>query len=446
MNKFNLLSSSLLLLCVSIVFPTSGQEVLAAFGVTLKNDPEAFTVEVPENNSTLLFLLDNRSIKARLFDKNLTLVDSLDGERPSKSELPKLLGHCRSGNLVTLFFSSQYHNSFAAVHFDLTGKQVTSEDLKLPVANERFAGAISADENFYIFSTEKTALKLYAFRADASFEMKTYDVPSGKSGTFSKNLTAIFRKDTAEPMDLDFPPTLRLASNTQKLYCYPDRLVLTIDSDPSETTLVAIDRKTLKEEIRSYAQGKTECTESVTSNSYLRGGYLYQVIYCIKRMVFRIVDLENDRLVRENTITDDDELHYANGDEPTRSRPFLRKCAEDGGLIFVYRIPRALVVTFGGYTIMGSGPSYSGVRTVELKSLLDPTTFEPLNGMLMPETILDRIKEFKSNIGKEYYAFGSTKTVDTMFLRGKEYILGYFDSVKNRYHLVSFGDSVVAAN
>ena len=184
-TNLHLFSLCLVVLISSIVFSASGQETLAEFGVTLKGKAEAFSTVMPESKSILLVLIDNRTVTARIFDRNFNLVDSLNADRPSRNDLPRTLGYCQSGDVVTIFFSSGYLSSFVAVHFDFAGRKVTTETIELPVKNERFVGAVSEGENFYLFSVKKSDLKLYSFGVDATYETKSYDLPRSESGTYS---------------------------------------------------------------------------------------------------------------------------------------------------------------------------------------------------------------------------------------------------------------------
>ncbi|HEX5169268.1 MAG TPA: hypothetical protein VFW11_08840 [Cyclobacteriaceae bacterium] len=458
---------------ISITSTTYGQEVIFEEAAERKNGTELFAVVNPTNQETSLFFKTNRKIKGFHLDKNFRVLTSLDGELSSEIDFPQQIGHTYSHGVLSLFFASSYYHTFEVLSYDYESKKVTNQIIELPLKNEQFAGSVSHNGKLYLFSAMKSSstLKMYIFDNNKNYETRTYKFTDEDFGPDSQRFSSVLRKDQLTFIASNIPGSLSIASRKNKIYCYNNSIVITFDNQVSRTTMMTVDLTTLEADFTVYPQDATKCNELYSrSNSYIYNGFLYQVVYCAEKMVFKISNLEAGEKVKEFSVTENDEIEFKNGEivqldggaiysdgerEFSKTKQFLRKVIQKNGIVSAYQVPSGIIVTLGGVIEksfasaagpsgpgfpppVNFGPSGTFTKSITFKSLLNASTFEHEKDGQISENNLERIEKYKNELGDEAKTLSGAILNEVIFGYGNSCIYGYYHRKNDRYILVRF--------
>jgi hypothetical protein len=462
------------------------QEILFEKEIRLKRGlsydrREAYPVKSNVNQQLSLFLIDKKQIKGLLFDKDLKLIDSLEGDRPD-SRYPQLLGSNMSDKQFSLFFESKSHSSLASVSFDYETKKVTQTIIELPFNKEKYAGSASYDNKFYVLTVKKNSsvLNIYVFENRYNYAVHTIDF---KKEQFREppyyTMYDVMRENQFETIDNEIPNSIEVASKKDKLYCYDNKMVITFDNVNADTKVISIDLSAFSADLKVYNKTSPENCNStdIKTNSYLYKNNIYQFFVCSSGMDFSITNMKKKELLNSFQVLKDEELYfkntpifqeggiYSDDHELSKTKQFLRKSATANIGVCAYQSSNGIEVTLGsckeiqmgtpGPGMMTPGgsfstpggvvntpatyyPTYSGyssykfTKSVYFKSLLNSSTFEQINTAL-PDNAFDQIKKFTKT--KEDYI-----TAETIIKKENFLILGYYEKDDHNYIMRAFRD------
>lgn len=474
----------LIALCVYLSYPAIAQTVLFEKEIQLKRGltekREAYPI-TNSDGSLALFLLDKNSIKAHLFSKDLDLIDTLDGLRPSNHE--ELLGGNIAGGYYNLFFSSKPYRSFGISRCHFADRTVSQHAIELPAKKEKYVGSASYGDKFFIFTVVRATsiLNLYVFNDHAKYDTYTFDFKDQQFAPlpYSKLFDVLHNNQFAF-IDNMVPNAIELVAKKNKLYGYDNKLVLTLDNEVNKTTFITIDLTTFKSDIASYDQAKPSCVNLYpTSNSYIYKDHLYQFSACPNEMVLSVGSLKQGEIVQEFRVNKEDEIYFRNSAiiqegpslggeserELSKTKQFLRKVSRSEIGISVYETSAGIEVMLGGYKeiqtgaggggmMMGGGtistpmgpvamaptynPTFYGysaykfTKSVYFKSLLNSQTFDHEEGVV-PNNIFDKIQAFTKGMD-------DSMTAETLFKKDGACVLGYYLKTNRHYVMRAFMD------
>jgi hypothetical protein len=453
----------------------------------LKEKREAYPVTNPFDQNTSLFLIDNSTIKAYLFNNVMQIADTVEGPRP-ESRYSELLGSNFSNGKYNLFFSTASHKSLAIASIDYSGKTVRQSLVELAMKKELYAGSASHQGKFYIFTVAKAStssiLNLYVFGNNAEYELHTYDFNQARfSSQLEFGIVYVIKRNELVFIDNDVPNAIDLVNKPNKVYAFDDKMVLTFDELEKNTGVITIDLKTFAaSELKNYPHKHQECSGSgvvVSSNSYIYKRKLYQLSVCADAMKFKISDFPGGEVLGEFNALREGEIAFRNSPilqekggsfgmeerELSKTRQFLRKVSSSDAGISAYESSGGIEVSLGGSKMvqaggsgapgmsMGSstistpgGPvvipsynpaftsynSYKYAKSVRFKSLLDPVNYNHRQGNV-GDNVFDKIRDFTEKIDGEI-------TAETVFKRQNVFLFGYYYKPERKYVIRIFTD------
>jgi hypothetical protein len=488
-----------LLILVCALLKLSSQEILFETQIDLdwsfQDKRESYPALDLETGNLALFILDNSSIKAQLFDRNYKLMNELKVDRP-RGPYKTLLGSSYREIKYNLFFTNEARDAFCIKTIDLGKSNYSETILPLSLKDEKLLETICHRNQFYMLTVKKKSsiIKIYIFDSDAQCQIKELDFSghafsgskySKLSDVLHESVSPFILSSNVYRIDNNSPSTLDLASKENKIYTRDDQFILTIDNDLSETKILTIDLKDYRGSVRTYRQVKSACEDPfyTKSNSYLYENYLFQIKGCNEEMQFSIIDILTDSLIKGEKVTKEEEITFRNSPlfqeggvtvfvqdkkkELETTKQILKKIADSNIGIAVYKISDTLELTLGGYlevkqnsfggpmistpgtTIstpsgtvympgysynptMNGYNSYKNKRSIYFKSLLNIADFEHLSGEAK-RNAFDKIKDFNDFLG-------SNISSETVFRVEDYYVLGYYNALDKKYLLLKFTD------
>jgi|WetSurSiteA1Bulk_404760.scaffolds.fasta_scaffold08752_3 hypothetical protein len=486
------------LLCMA--FRLISQEVLFEKNIDLEwllqDKRESYPVINPGNGNLALFILDNNSIMAHLFDANYRVISELRVNRP-KNTFSTLLGGNSVESKYNLFFTNVTRNAFCIKTLDLTSGNFSDVNLPLSLKDETLLETVSYKNQFYLLTVKKNSslIKVYVFDSDANYRVKELDFSgytASKSGypvlfdVLTENIAPFKMISNVSKIDNSSPVTLDLTSRENKLYVIDGKVFLTIDNDPDETKILTFSLEDFQSAMKINKQVKTNCDESlnIKANSYLYNNCFFQIKGCSEELHFSVYDFLTDSLIRAFKVIKDEEIAFKNSPlyqeggstaiaqgskkELENSKQILKKIAASHIGIAVYQTSDALEITLGGqlevqgissgsnmvsapgtsistpYGTYDASPGYSynptmngysgytNKRSAYFISLLNVTSFDHMPGEVK-KNAFDRINDFTR-------IFESSISSETVFKAGDYYVLGYYNALEKKYYLRKFTD------
>jgi len=491
----------ILLLVFALSFSnTFSQELLSEQSISLvkvssEDKIESYPIVNNENGQMALFLIDRYTLNAQLFDKNFNLVQNIQAEAPDRA-FTYLLGCSIKDDRYTLIFTNGSQDMFYCKTINF--KDETSSGYQLPVElnKEVFLHTFSSNNHFFFLTlrVKSSVLKIYSFDDVDNFQAKEIDL-SGFAFSNSIKSTlydVICQRGVYAPTDSRFyeidntlPNPLDITSKTNKIYCFNNKLFLTLDNDFNKTTLITLDLKDYSSKVNTYNQGIVTCgaDEKIKSNSYIYKNFLFLIAGCRNGITFLKYNLSTDSLIKEFRVNKDQEIYFKNSpfiidgkrkifaqdSEKILDNPelFFRKlCTGDIG-ISLYQTLLATEVTIGGFRqndksgqgmtqgaaaglfgglalglvygiayannpAMFEYTSYAHTRSTYFKCLFDTITFEHLDGEVQ-KNAFDKISDFLETLK-------TSATVETIIKMNDYYVYGYYDRKAKKYYLRKFAD------
>jgi hypothetical protein len=461
----------------------------------LTDKREALPITDPQTGVTSLFLIDNSNISAIVFD-NDSLSEQYFAPRPSENA-SDVLGYITNPGKHHVVFSNKSHTSFTFASLDYAKGVITAKVSEVNIRKERFACAASYANRFFVLTVVKgtSILKLYIFENEQVHVVKTFSF-EGKRFMPRPDITldaALESGGEFQYIDNTVPNPVDLTRKKNKLYCFDNKMLITLDNLPQYTATIAIDLESYSSDLRFYSQSPLVCKEfgKVNSNSYVYRNALYQLNVCTSAMAFTILDLETGKDLQKYAITKEDEITFKNTPimqegsrnmfgpderELSKTKQFMRKVANGEPGISAYSNQDGIQVTLGsveefqgggapvgvpgmgvgmmvgpgggipvslGYNpVYNSFNSYSFSISVYFKSLLDNTTFEHKTGPVH-DNVFDRIDKFVGSMedGKWFSSKnkeGEKQIAQTVFKADQNFFLGYYDKKRGKYVLRLF--------
>ncbi|MDH3323468.1 MAG: hypothetical protein OEM04_10790, partial [Flavobacteriaceae bacterium] len=485
-------------------FKFYGQKLLFETDIALKSvyfddKRESLPIINYSTNEIAMFLLDKKRINGFLFDNEYKIITNYSSNKPDK-KYSILLGYSNYLNEYHLFFTNENKNKFITKSFDFTSSRSYTKSHDFKLKGEVYLETISYKNKFYLLTLKKMSsiLKIYEFEGNKISRTEEIDLTSYKfsNSTRSKLFDVLDQSVpfkmilSIQKMDNRNPNPLDLTANINKIYCYNDKLFITLDRDIEDTKLISIDLANFRNTFHTYSKGKIACDDFVNtkSNSYLADNLLYQIIGCKHELYFSVLNLTSDILIKEFRVKRDDQITFRNTPltevgsssiftnskekELENTKQLLRKIASSHIGITAYESQENFEITVGGVkgtsggdggggggsggmmmtspgmsissshgnfniaptynynTTMYGYRNYRNTRATYFKTLVEKNNFNRINGDIL-DNAFDKIKKFEDQYENDLYS-------TTIFRIDDYYVFGHYDKKEKKYYLRKF--------
>jgi hypothetical protein len=329
-----------------------------------------------------------------------------------------------------------------------------------------------------------SVLNVYELRNDEFLPpMQFYFSLGAFSHKQDMTLSNFFYDYPIHKVENGIPNPLDITTKKTKIYCYDDKLFLTIDNSTEKTKLLTIDLINHECNVKNYSQINIsgEHLSRAKSNSYLFNNILFQIKGCKQELCFQLKDIIKDSLLVEYRVKEPEEIEFRNTPllqeggfhfysqglerELESTKQVLRKISASNIGISVFQSDENIELEIGGYMefhnnggsmMMYSGGttfstpqgvvstlptyhynptmysfiSYTNSRSVYFKTLLVALSFKHIEGSIT-ENVYEKIRNFiEDNI--------SDIISETIVKVSDYYILAYYDKSANKYYLRKF--------
>ncbi len=477
----------------------NSQELLFERDVKLKSffnedKKESFPVVNYDSKEIAMFLLDKKEIKSFLFDMNYVLIDSFATTRP-KGKYDILLGHTFENDNYNLIFTNENKTKFFIKSINIGDKHFNHKELEIKIKGEKFLESFSYKNNLYIITIKNSSsiLNIYEFKGREITRIEKIDLSNHKFSKSSRSLSYVLFNNTSakreyiilNKIDNKNPNPIDLSSYANKIYCYNNKMFITLDVYQNYTKVISINLSNFESNVFDFKFPEIDCKYDVgvNSNSFLLGDKIYQVSGCKNELYFSISNINSKVKLKEWNVKKNEIIDFKNTPliqlggafnknkkykELSETKQILRKMGAGNIGVSAYKVNDKLEITIGGFKkmntkeiigalaaagamtagaksssgFMGSKNSnyyynstmytyqnYSYARSIYFKSLLNEE-LENITGSIN-ENAFDKIREYNKNHQKEL-------STETIFKVDDYYVLGYYDKKEVKYYLLKF--------
>ena len=460
---------------------TNAQEILSELNTNLdegiSNKRDTYQILNQETGELTLFLIDNYTVNIHKYDKNYQLKNSYECPRP-KNKYRHIIGHTIMNNQYNLIYTTRRKKEFLVQTIDLNNKSNSNKKVPFKFKFEKYIKAITYNNKLYVLSTVKhsSILKLRIFNGTELSITKEFKFNQNRftRGQFNK-LSDVLKSSSTSLIDSNNPNSIDLTSCKSKIYCYNDKIVISLDQMKDMTILINIELKELTAKIKTYKSDTIDKKEfsMIKSNSYLYKNIIFQLKVSRYELYLSAYNMLSDSLIQKYHVKKNEDIYFKNSpliqenegslfSPKTRtlktSKQIFRKMTSGDIGISVYENNGQLEVTLGGKkdvsnSIVAPGigmgmpiasfealtlsfnptmyafNSYKCTKSVFFKCLFDQN-MQHIKGTIKKNPF-DRIKDFTDTIYNDVEA-------ETIFSCDNYFIWGYYDMFLKKYYLLKF--------
>jgi len=485
MNKY-LISFLLLLTFLN----ANSQEILLNQNINLdsgfSDKRDAYPIINKKTDALTLLLIDNYNINTQEYNNDYSLRRSYECPRP-KNKYRHLIGHTTKANQYNLFFATKRNKEFLVQTINLDERSSNEKKFAFKLKDEKYLETFSYKNKLYILTLLKNSsiLKLRVFEANSLRITKEFNFNNNRFNTHQfyklndvlKSPGSFSSSISIQKINNNNPNSLELTSEKNKVYCYSNKMVISLDHRKDFTILIKIDLEDLTSEIKTYKFDEVDGKQfsNIKSNSYIYQDILFQTKVSKYELYLSAYNLITDRLIKKYQVKKDENIAFKNTNliqendaaifsSQTRvletSKQILRKMASGDPGISVYETNGYWEVTLGGkkdvkqgggmmigggmpmasasagavtFTVstptMHSFSSYTSTKSVYFKCLFNKD-MQHIEGDVKKNPF-DKIKTFSDDTYEDL-------SIETIFKRENYFVFGYYDSVTKKYTLRKF--------
>lgn len=460
----------LLLIYKSALF---SQTVLTTYPMDLKKTDANNKILNAENKVThdvFAFIAKKQTITILKYNSALFLTDQYTASLLNL-ENKSIIGYSFSedGN-PTLYWSSLDLNEIIVIKYFLENKTFKALKFKFPDSNQYVISSFQKNNLFYLLTKNllEQTLTLYTLKG-STVEEKIFDFSDflfQNKNTQKISFNKIVEVFPIEKMETsDYNPLFK-STQKSKVYMFDQRLILTLDHNPTKTQVFDLnfENNTIIE--KNFAQPILKKAKR-SSNSFFHENKMYQLTTDADSLLFEIKDYDSGLTIKNSSIDKNDTIRFKNSPlllqrkngrlkELRKTKKFLQYLSYLDVGISVFKNKKNTLITFGGtpknYFIANYSNTTTGfeeyddeyqqlfpksnyisnirTETVFFESSWD-TNFEYNNQEPTPLAI-DAISYFLSQ-HKE-------ATLENTIKFKEYYILGYYDTTAKEYVMRKFKD------
>ena len=445
---------------------------------------EVFTITNDENGNLTLFIDDNKSFNAYIYNKEVKQVNQLKSDGlPNKYD--NIIGYVQNGEVTTLFLQHRNKRKYGAIQFDFSTRQTKEIEFDFKLKKEAYIEALSKDNKLYLLTLEKNSsnLNIYTFnglkqsknKINLDFEYRIKDIHSKDLHEMLLSPNGMSSSIEVEKIDNQVPISIEMASATNKLYKTLNGFDLSLDKSIFETFIISVNLKNYTAEIKQFEKPKYSSLDDYHSNSFLLDENIYQVVANSNELYFEVKNRNSNKVLKNIFLTKDEEINFKNtpiiqdkeGDwfaphrELEKTSKFLRKIDNENIGVSAFKNDNKNIITIGSYIeIAGGGApmmmgtpgmggmpgmplyvsgnfslyagayfSYTRGKSVRIKCLFDQN-FEHIDGSV-EENVFDKIKKFTEKLK-------NNDTAENVFKWNDHVYYGYYYKNNDSYRIREF--------
>ncbi|SFB80853.1 hypothetical protein SAMN04487907_101726 [Zunongwangia mangrovi] len=442
---------------------------------------EVFTVTNNDNGNLTIFIDDNTTFNAYIYNEEIELVSALQSDGLPK-KYDRIIGYIQNENITTLFLQHKNDREFGAIQFDFNNKQTKEIEFDFKLKKEAYIEALSKDNRLYILTIEKNSsnLNIYTFDGiqkskntlELGYKYRIDDIEPKDLHEMLISYGGMSSSIEIEKIDNQAPVSIELASATNKLYETPEGFNLSLDKSIFETFVISVDLNDYTTEIRQFAKPKYNAIEGYHSNSFLLKDNIYQIVANSNELYFEAKNMTSNKVIKNIILTAEEEIDFKNtpiiqdkeGDlfaphrELEKTSKFLRKIDNENIGVSVFQKDDKNIVTLGSHLeLQAGGPmmmgmpgmggmagmgfamqfnlyagayfSYTRGKSVRIQCLFDQN-FKHLQGEI-EDNVFDRIKKFTKHLK-------NNDTGENVFEWNDSVFYGYYNKDSEAYRIKKF--------
>ncbi|WP_417884778.1 hypothetical protein [Zunongwangia sp.] len=449
---------------------------------------DAFTITNPNTKTLSVFIDDNKTINAYIYNENSERIDSLvsDGLPKKYSEI---IGYIQKEQKTILYLKHRNGKQFGSILFDFKNRKTKEIEFDFKLRGEQYVESLSKNNKLYLITTPKkrSVLKLYEFEG---LYPKKHLIPIDYTFRIADNeklnlygMLKNLKKSSPDPIELrkidtEFPVSVELAGAMNKLYETDKGFELTLDKSIYETYIIAVDLKDYKADITRFEKPKYSTEERFFSKSFLLDDNIYQIVGNADELFFEAKNRNTANVLKKLHVNKDDVIPFKNTPiiqdkegsifaphrELKKTSKFLKKIDNEDISVAVQKKNNKYIITMGSFTKpyygssstfmmaptpgMGMGAptmmtvpigsninlslssylTYAYGKSVRIKCLFD-SNFNHIEGEI-PENAFDRIKKYAKLL--------HDPIAENVFEWNNSIYYGYYNKEGEAYRIMNF--------
>ncbi|TLX72152.1 hypothetical protein E9993_18995 [Labilibacter sediminis] len=428
--KVFVLFSLLLAVSISLCAQTILLEKEVHLETRLTEKRQCMPIVNKSNGKVGMFLLDVFDITGFLLDKDYQIESKIECMRP-KSKFKEIIGTTADKNNFNLFFANKSKSKFQITQFNFNTRETKEIPLELPLKYADYLKSTTVNNKLYVLTLvkESSILNLIEFTGTEvsrkkSFDLRKYHFGNGYKTDLYNNLTAGGVVQLAR-LDAEIPNPIEYTCGGNKLYYSSNKLVITLDNDPSSTKLIDVSLKDFSCNVKVIEHDKyfKDDPYYIKANSYYYNDVLYQIKASSKQLFASAYDLKGDSALNFFRVTADKEIAFKNTPiiqqgsqfvvdmerELKKTSQLLRKLSANEVGISAYAVNDNIQITIGGYIIVhNSTVGANGQMTSVPRIALNNRTQYGAGGTFDP-SLLPAVRLYYGVDNYDYY--NANKTV-----------------------------------
>ncbi|MAN26894.1 MULTISPECIES: hypothetical protein [Mesonia] len=439
---------------------------------------DVFIISNETTKNLTLFIDDNKTFNAYLYDKDMQRLDELSSEGlPNRYN--EIIGYIQKENQTILFLKHGNNKNFGAIIFNFKTKKSSEIEFDFKLKKGEYIESLSKNGKFYLLSTDKKKSVINCFEF-TGIDYKEHQIVLNQDFRIEdnkqKNLYEMLKnlkKSSPDPleirkMDTNYPIGVAWAGAMNKLYETEKGFELTLDKSIYETYLIDVDLNKYNAEIEHFEKPYFSTKERFFSKSFLLNDNIYQIVGNSEELFFEARNRETGKLLKEIHLNDDEKITFANTpdiqdedgdmyipkDELKKTSKFLKKIDNEDIAVSVQKDNNRYVVNIGSYskayhgnTAVSIGPMgmvqvmpygdnfdqspylwYAYTNPIRIKCLFD-SNFNHIEGEV-PENAFDRIKKYAKTLHDQI--------AENVFKWNNKIYYAYYNKETEAYRIVDF--------
>jgi hypothetical protein len=469
-------------LILSIILFTnliSAQTLLVSSPLELKKSSDfhqTLNAVNQKTNDIYAFAADKEKIHLLHYNTALFLRDTISINQPAK-QYPSILGYAFEDNNPFLFTVSDDLQKIQQIGFDVKNKSISVKTSDFIPVNENFICSFTQNNIFYAITAPQKAenLKLYIFKNGSSLQ-QTIDFSGFKLSDEKAQVisfTDVLKKFPIEKLETQSVNPLVAGIRKTKLFVEPERIILTVDTNPNVTYLFKIslnDFSITKNDIPQLSVNPLNPELPEYANSYYHSGRLYQLKFNEEKLIVSSRDIQNPDTPITYEATVNDAITFRNSplwnqtgnrqpSEISNVKKFFRKLtSSEAGMTVYTTTNKTVLVTIGGLreitttgnvilgVALGAGSIAAGGGT-DVIGLFDNDTAQSVYFESVFDEQSRHLDSEPEILADDYIAQflneNDDATLQNVFRYKDFYILAYYDKKAKQYVLRKFMDGGV---
>ncbi len=374
------------------------------------------------------FILSKKGIQSHRIDRELNELNNALHKRPVEKhrKYSKYLGFSKNNDTTYFFFTNPKELDLSFSIVDASTQKIFDDEITaIDISKERILKSFVHKDLMNLLTIEENSsiLKLYTFNTPKDYEIERFDftrktkkaiypmlssVDISSSPLSSQRPLAIVRPDNF------FPNNLYMVTHITKFYKYDSKIFLTFENAVA-TELLSIDLTDLSFNFESYQRHQIDGKGTISSNSYLKENFLFQVGANSENINISISDIAGGEVKKNYLINNEEPVGIANTpllfsnngsvSSLKDTKSFFRKSSGEAIGISVSSIENNYTMTIGSYGSfsgyvpgpIGMGDYTSSIKFAYFTSFIDGSDLTHIKGRI-PMGLSNKIIKYENSL------------------------------------------------